>query len=276
MSDDSVRHAYLVNVYRRISETIKTRSKGSRLVNHALETGLSNEEILRDTLREILPRKYGIAKGKIVNASGAMSRQCDIIVYDVLNCPNIFVDSNKNQILPIEGVYAVIEVKTQLTHARLAESFENIWSLKNLGSHLNVSTNDHVKIIAPLGHVIAYDDKRSLESIYDDYVKLNESYHPKLRSLSLDRKSSHFKKQNSRGFVIEDVLVVDKGEVFYMYDGIPVMMQTGKDSLASFMTTLIMHLDEMRLPVVHLIGYLSGTFFKKDRKTKIGGKFTHI
>jgi len=276
LSDDSIRHAYLVNVYRRISETIKTRSKGSRLVNHALETGLSNEEILRDSLREILPSKYGVAKGKIVNASGAMSRQCDIILYDVLNCPNIFVDSNKNQILPIEGVYAIIEVKTQLTHAKLAESFENICSSKNLARPLNVSTNDHVKIIPPLGYVIAYNDKRSLESIYDDYVKLNEDYHPKLRSLSFDKKSPAFKGQKSRGFVIDDVLVVDKGEVFYMYDGIPVMIPTGRDSLASFITTLIMHLDEMRLPVVYLISYLGGTFFKKDRKTKIGSKFIRI
>jgi hypothetical protein len=276
LSDDSIRHAYLANVYRRISETIKTRSKGSRLVNHALETGLSNEEILRDSLREILPSKYGVAKGKIVNASGAMSRQCDIILYDVLNCPNIFVDSNKNQILPIEGVYAVIEVKTQLTHAKLAESFENISSSKNLTRPLNVSTNDHVKISPPLGYVIAYDDKRSLESIYDDYVKLNESYHPKLRSLSYDKKSPASKGQKSRGFVIDDVLVVDKGEVFYMYNGIPVMIQSSRDALADFITTLISHLDEMRLPVVYLRHYLGEMLFLYDRKTKIGSKFLRI
>jgi len=276
LSDDSTHQTYLADVYRRISETIRARSKGSGLVNHALEKGQSNEEILRDTLREILPRRYGVAKGKIVNAAGVMSRQCDIIVYDAMNCPNIFVDSNRNQILPIEGVYAVIEVKTELTHGKLEECFRNIWSSKELSRHLNVSTNDHVRIISPLGYVIAYNDKRSLESIYDDYVKLNKCYRPKLRSLSLDKKSTAYRAQKSRGFVIENVLVVDKGEVFYMYNGYPVMMQTSRDSLAFFITSLIAHLDQMRLPVVYLRHYLGETLFRYDRKTKIGKKFMAI
>lgn len=107
-------------------------------------------------------------------------------------------------------------------------------------------------------------------------MKLNEGYHPKLRSLSYDRKSPAFKKQKPRGFVIEDVLVVDKGEAFYMYDGHPAMMQTSRDALALFITSLIGHLDEMRLPVVFLRHYLGETLFQYDRKTKIDSKFIRI
>jgi hypothetical protein len=265
-----------VDVYRQISETISTKAKGSALINHALETGLSNEEILRDSLREILPRKYAVAKGKIVNAAGVMSKQCDIIIYDAQSCPTIFVDGNKNQILPVEGVYAIMEVKTRLTHEKLAEGFRNIRSSKTLASPLNVSTNDHMKIIAPLGFIIAYKDTRSLEAIFDDYVKLNECYHTKIRSLSYDKKSAGYKTQKSTAFVIERLLVVGKGEVFYMYNGHAVMMQTGRDALAFFITSLLVHLNEMRLPVASLLGYLGETLFQYERKTRIGKKFMPI
>ena len=85
-----------------------------------------------------------------------------MIIYDALSCPNLFVEQSCNQALPVEGVYAVIEVKTQLNHSKLEECFENLQSLKILGDGTNVSTNGHVRIIAPLGCVIAFADKRAL------------------------------------------------------------------------------------------------------------------
>ena len=105
-------------------------------------------------------------KGKVANSLGKSSRQSDIIVYDALRCPNLFIDRNRNQVLPVEGVYAVIEVKTELNHSKLKGAFENIKTAKELlVEPVNVSTNDHVKIIPPLGMVIAYSDQRSLHAI---------------------------------------------------------------------------------------------------------------
>ena len=94
-------------------------SKSSDFTGHSLEKGLSNEEIIRSLLREFLPKTYGVAKGKVANSLGKSSRQSDIIVYDALRCPNLFIDRNRNQVLPVEGVYAVIEVKTELNHSKL-------------------------------------------------------------------------------------------------------------------------------------------------------------
>jgi hypothetical protein len=61
-----------------------------------------------------------------------------------------------------------------------------------------------------------------------------------------------------------------------MYNGHAVMMQTGRDALAFFITSLLVHLNEMRLPVASLLGYLGETLFQYERKTRIGKKFMPI
>jgi len=75
-----------------------------------LEYGLGTENIVRTLMREMMPMKYGIGKGKLINGNGASTRHLDLIVYDQLNLPTLFIDEHQNQILPIESAYAVIEI----------------------------------------------------------------------------------------------------------------------------------------------------------------------
>jgi hypothetical protein len=263
------RLSYLTRVYREIHNMAMAMSKGSDLTGHRLEKGLSNEEIIRSLLEKILPKTYGVAKGKVVNSLGNSSRQVDIIVYDALRCPNLFIDQNKNQILPIEGVFAVIEVKTELDHSKLIGSFENIKTVKELLEEpVNVSTNDHVKIIPPLGIVIAYSDERSLEAIYDQYVELNRKYQWKYRSLSYDRKSPAYAEQKRHGFVVDEVTILNKGIVHYMYTGTPVIFPAGVDSLGCLIVNLFGHLREMELRFPSLYTYYAHTTLFYDQKTK--------
>ena len=271
------RISYLARVYREINDIVLTRSHASKLIGHNLEKGLSNEEILRQVLAKILPRSYGIGKGHIMNQQWEMSKQCDIIVYDALGCPNLFVDDDGNQVLPIEGVYAVIEVKTHLTHTKLEEAFEVARSVKDLREdRVNVSTNDHVRISPPLFSVLAYRDDRSMESIYDDYLNLSVKFPTKLSSLSYDKASPGFASHTGQHYLVEEIVIVNKGIVYYMYDGFPVILPAGSDALGMFIVTQYLHLAEMKLPIPSLLQYYGETTLLYETKTRIRDGFVDI
>lgn len=256
---------------------IKEKAKESKLIGHSLEEGLSNEEVIRSVLGQVLPKRYGIGKGKVANALGTLSKHCDIIIYDSLNCPNLYLDNHMNQVLPIEGVYAIIEVKTQLTKSKIKESFDNAESVKNLlKSPVNVSTNDLIQIIPPLYHVVAFEDRRTLETIYDNYVAFNKEYARTQSSLSFSKKSPGYAEHTGQQFLVEDIVIVDKGAVFYMYHGVPCIIQSAADALGIFMVNLFGHLQEMKLRSSSLHRYYGETCVEYDQKTKTEDGFLVI
>jgi hypothetical protein len=206
-----------------------------------------------------------------------MSRQCDIIIYDALNCPCIFTDENLNQVLPIEGVYAVVEVKTRLTNSAMKTGFEQIRSVKRLlESPKNVSTNEMIDIIPPLGSIICYDDKRSLEAIYENYVSLNKKYDQSYSSHSYSKKSPGYANRTNENFLVENVVVINKGIVYYMYDGFPVMYPSSSDSLGVFIVEMLVHLNEIKLEVPDLLSYYGNVTIEYDSLTRTSNGYLEI
>ena len=97
-----------------------------RLPHEGLK-GSENEKALTDILRDFLPSKYGVESNVLViDRNGESSRQSDIVIYDVA-FPRYF-----RKVYPIETVYAVIEVKTQLTKQQVDIALENEAALRLL------------------------------------------------------------------------------------------------------------------------------------------------
>ena len=67
-------------IFQQLNRMLLQKSEEAGVLRHNLERGLSNEQALRNLLREFLPARYGVAKGKVVNSDGDMSDQCDIMV----------------------------------------------------------------------------------------------------------------------------------------------------------------------------------------------------
>ncbi|TPJ39567.1 hypothetical protein FJ434_21500 [Mesorhizobium sp. B2-5-13] len=105
----------------------------SSLTSHPGEVGRLNETHLVRMLRRYLPAKFGIGTGFLVSGGehGRMSPQCDIIIFDALN--NVpFYSSEAWQIYPIEMVYGVIEVKTNIKKDNLKNAFTNCLFIRNM------------------------------------------------------------------------------------------------------------------------------------------------
>lgn len=84
--------------------------------NHNFENGPEFEVAICNVLGEILPQKYGICRGYVVNARGDMQGD-DIIVFDRMRFPTIRgLEKNysRKEQVPIEAVYAYLEAKHTL------------------------------------------------------------------------------------------------------------------------------------------------------------------
>ncbi|MEP0824298.1 MAG: hypothetical protein HRF40_02320, partial [Nitrososphaera sp.] len=93
--------------------------------------GDANEGTFRTFLREYLPPSFDIFTGIIVDSLGNQSKQLDIIIADTNKTP-IFYKNENVRIVPIESVYAVIEIKAKLDLDELENCQENMKSVKSL------------------------------------------------------------------------------------------------------------------------------------------------
>lgn len=113
------------------------------LIPHSGEIGTLVEQQFRSQLTEILPEKIGVSHGFVMDSSGEISKQMDIILYDKLNTPRIFA-SDSAQIFPVEATYACGEIKTFLDSDKLKDSFEKCSSYKNLCRKAHFKPNNTV------------------------------------------------------------------------------------------------------------------------------------
>ncbi len=112
MSDS--KYCYLYRDYVRTISTQFDSEFTSILAHHNYEYGPEFEIALCNVLGRILPDKYGICRGYIVDAIGECAGD-DIIIFDKLRFPTL-VRSNADRVLrkeyvPAEAVYAYIEAK---------------------------------------------------------------------------------------------------------------------------------------------------------------------
>ncbi|MFP4057796.1 MAG: DUF6602 domain-containing protein [Candidatus Brocadiia bacterium] len=104
---------------------------------HGPEKGRRREGAMREFLRAQLPGRYAVGRGEVVASMGEASRQADVLIYDALHTP-VLVDSGGSQVLPVECVYAVVEVKPRLTPTTLRAALENVWSVKCLSRSVHL------------------------------------------------------------------------------------------------------------------------------------------
>lgn len=100
-------------------------------ISHAGLKGGEFEKILRKFLRQYLPASLDVSTGQAVDSKGGVSRQLDVIITDAAKTP-ILYQGEEIRVVPIECVYAAIEVKANLTLREVDSVLENMKSVKQL------------------------------------------------------------------------------------------------------------------------------------------------
>ena len=91
-------------------------------IPHTGEIGDLVERVFRNQSLDVLPDKVGVSNGFVVDSTGEVSRQMDIILYDRANTPRIFTSAGA-QMFPVESTYACGEIKTDMDSTQLHDSF---------------------------------------------------------------------------------------------------------------------------------------------------------
>jgi hypothetical protein len=83
-------------------------------VEHNFEYGPEFEVVICKTLRSVLPDKYGVCRGYVIDAKGNKAGD-DIIIFDRHRFPTVALrdrdDFSRKESVPIEAVYCYIEAK---------------------------------------------------------------------------------------------------------------------------------------------------------------------
>ncbi|MEP7191259.1 MAG: DUF6602 domain-containing protein [Actinomycetota bacterium] len=82
--------------------------------SHPGTVGEETEANWINMLTEFLPGRYQVSSGQVVDHTGMLSDQIDVMIHDRQYSPLFFQGNNGTIIVPAESVYAVFEVKQEI------------------------------------------------------------------------------------------------------------------------------------------------------------------
>lgn len=181
MNNNAGKKVDLPELFKLIERTLSTQLEEAGFINHSGDMGENREDILRNFLQLHLPDRYGVTKGEILTKDGIRSHSADIIIYDKIDCPILY--SGKTSIVPMEGVYGIIEVKSKLSKKELVDSGKKIATFKSLAPRdlAVISTREYVTVSRPsrpFGIVVGCAlDGNSLQSLNGNLRQLCDEIH---------------------------------------------------------------------------------------------------
>lgn len=142
--------------------------------DHWLSVGDYKESMLRDLLKNVIPKKFEVSTGFVVAATKEgkpiKSKQIDILIWDSTNYAPIFRDKDF-VIVPPEACKAIIEVKGKLT----SEEFKN--SLKLTDSFIDFISTEYLSHQFKINkYIFAYEIDKNLKFPISLFEIINKFY----------------------------------------------------------------------------------------------------
>jgi len=214
-------------------------------IPHSGEKGGLRERRVADFLLSILPKRYGIGTGHIIDNEGNVSKQTDIVIYDALEGIVLPADDYYS-LFPCECVYAAIEVKSTLSASdgnkgpsgTIYDCLKNTSRLKALKRD-----NKHHQLPPIISIVFSYQaDKNWVEKPEDKIIDWFE-----------DLSGKHGKNMPDIIFVLKPGFVIYPAgttDNFYEKDGALTVIKW--NSLLGFTSQLIRFLSQSKVAIPNL------------------------
>jgi len=120
-------------------------------IKHPRDLGNARETLLRNFLINsgYLPKKYSVSdlSVRVASETGHISNEIDIAIYDSEELITLMKRQDVYEVYPIESVYGVIQVKSNLTKKELRSGFKNLESFKKLKDSSAVSKNNKFALL---------------------------------------------------------------------------------------------------------------------------------
>lgn len=164
--------------------------------------GEERSEALADFLKSRLPPTFGVSTGEVIDSGDRRTGQLDIIIFDQTATRPVF-SGKKNELYPCEAVYAVIEVKSELTKKELGTCLVAAQKLRRLKPFRQrfVETRDGGKSADGKAH-------RCMYIIFSFSSNLNEE---KWLQTEYDRVMRCASEQKINKSVVDRLIILDRG-----------------------------------------------------------------
>jgi hypothetical protein len=129
-----------------IEERILSRARAEREARvDNFDSGAGIEDIFRQELSSLLPKRYSVHAGMLDDRYGMTAGDCDVIIYNDFWFPFVHAgatEASRRFHFPIEGTYAVAEIKSSLDFKSLDDAMEKLVTCHRL--HRPVTQSDRI------------------------------------------------------------------------------------------------------------------------------------
>lgn len=148
----------------------------NKLLIHPGEYGMYREQCFRNLLESFLPRNYRISDGFIISScDDHRTTQCDIIVQNANAMP--LTDGGLGKFHPVEDVYAVVEMKSNLSFDEFKKALRKLAKVKmisddrknrDVNQDTRIQNYDSIATFLVCNKLtFSVDDSLHYESIYE-------------------------------------------------------------------------------------------------------------
>lgn len=122
----------LRDLFIHLQTQLASRLQSNRaILEHGPAKGTATEEGWRRMLEDYLPRRYRVSKGFVIDAAGGLSGEIDLVVHDRQYSP-FLLNQDHAFYIPAESVYAVFEVKQELSAKTVDDAVAKAASVRRL------------------------------------------------------------------------------------------------------------------------------------------------
>ena len=196
------------------------------------DSGWTVEEIIRNALREMLPKRYAVQAASVSDSKGYSAGDCDVAIFNDFWFPVVKsapTTTSRKVYLPIEGVYAVLEVKQSLTIKSLEDAMRKLVACHRL-----------FRPSSPYDRLLENDQRSACNHfisnpLYSAIVATDLG-----RNLDRDEAVEHFIRINQllpRADVVRSMCILGHGTIVWAYQPDPATAKAKVENLspATFM-----------------------------------------
>ena len=149
---DTLRNALMLTCQIAQRRIVQKAKEESAFNIQNFDSGLGVEDVVRQELGRLLPKRYSIDVGVVNDRLGCTADECDLLIRNHMWSPIIkpgATNASRRSHFPIEGVYAAMEIKQTLGLRQLDEAMEKLVVLSRLNRRENpyghITENQHIR-----------------------------------------------------------------------------------------------------------------------------------
>jgi hypothetical protein len=165
--DQKQKHVDLKDLFLGQQALMVTRLANNReILQHPVAKGDASELEWLELLKTYLPERYQADKAFILDCTGAISEQVDVVIYDRQYSP-FLLNHSGSKFIPAESVYAVFEVKQDISSKNIEYAGEKVASVRALR-----------RTSAPIPHAGGTHDPKQPQRILAGLLALGSEWTP--------------------------------------------------------------------------------------------------